>query len=98
MYYLILTIWTYIWTPGEGNFVAYDDSSYLVNEDYEGDEEDGEFRPTEMIEPSRFGRTRWANPKYMWRTIYLKLYLYSEPLVRDFLLRAENEVARDTSK
>ena len=54
--------------------MAYDDSSYLVNEDYEGDEEDGEFRPTDMIEPSpleglkapsRFRRTRWANPKYM---------------------------------
>ena len=51
---------------GEGDFVTYNDDPdpYLVDEDREDDKE--ESRLTERIElpPSRFGRTRWANPKY----------------------------------
>ena len=51
---------------GEDDFVTYDDDPdpYLVDEDHEDDKE--ESRLTERIElpPSRFGRTRWANPKY----------------------------------
>ena len=49
---------------GERDFVTYEDNPHLVSEDYEDDEDS---RQTEKIElqPSRFGRTRWANPKYI---------------------------------